>query len=463
MINKMVISKVSVVVVAVILVISNVGESSSSLTSSYARLDPPSTDIPLDSPLFASPLGYNAPQQVHITQGDYDGKAVIISWLTANEPGNAMVYYGTSANKLSFTAKATVNSYSFKDYKSGYIHHCLVDNLQYNTKYYYKIMGSGSSSRQFWFQTPPKIGPDSSYTFGIIGDLGQTNHSLSTLQHYMESEGQSVLFVGDLSYADRHNDVAREVGMRWDTWARLVEPNTAYQPWLWSTGNHDQELFPELGLGNDFYQFKMRYPTPYLASGSANPLWYAVRRASAHIIVLSSYSPFVKYTSQYKWLEAELKKVDRNMTPWLIVVMHAPWYNTNTAHYMEGESMRAAYEQWFLDYKVDLVLAGHVHSYERSHRVSNAKYNISNAACTPVLHNTAPMYINVGDGGNSEGISGEYIFPQPNYSAFREASFGHAILEIKNKTHAYYHWHRNDAGNKVTADSVVLQNQYWSS
>lgn len=43
-----------------------------------------------------------------------------------------------------------------------------IPTLQYNTKYYYKIEASGSS-REFWFQTPPKIHPDAPYTFGIIG------------------------------------------------------------------------------------------------------------------------------------------------------------------------------------------------------------------------------------------------------------------------------------------------------
>lgn len=46
----------------------------------------------------------------------------------------------------------------------------MVSCFQYDTKYYYKL-GSGDSSREFWFQTPPKIDPDATYHFGIIGEL----------------------------------------------------------------------------------------------------------------------------------------------------------------------------------------------------------------------------------------------------------------------------------------------------
>lgn len=40
--------------------------------------------------------------------------------------------------------------------------------FQYDTKYFYKI-GDGESAREFWFQTPPEIGPNAAYKFGIIG------------------------------------------------------------------------------------------------------------------------------------------------------------------------------------------------------------------------------------------------------------------------------------------------------
>lgn len=52
--------------------------------------------------------------------------------------------------------------------------------------------------------------------------------------------------------------------------------------------------------------------------------------------------------------------------------------------------------------------------------------------------------------------------PQPKYTAFREASFGHAIFSIKNRTHAYFEWHRNDDGVAVIADSMWFYNRVWN-
>ncbi|KAJ0030153.1 hypothetical protein Pint_12437 [Pistacia integerrima] len=445
--------------VLLFIIISSVEHGSARVTSSFVRNEWPAVDMPLDYEVFAIPEGYNAPQQVRITQGDYEGKGVIISWVTPDEPGSNKVEYGKSKNKYEFTAEGTVTNYTFYKYKSGYIHHCLVDNLEYDTEYYYKL-GAGESAREFWFQTPPEIDPDAPYTFGIIGDLGQTYNSLSTLEHYMQSGAQAVLFVGDLSYADRYK--YNDVGIRWDSWGRFVERSAAYQPWLWSAGNHEIEYKPYMGEVTPFRSYLHRIATPYLASKSSSPLWYAVRRASAHIIVLSSYSPYVKYTLQWHWLREELKRVEREKTPWLIVIMHVPIYNSNVKHYTEGESMRTVFENWFVKAKVDFIFAGHVHAYERSYRISNIHYNISRGDRYPVPDKSAPVYVTVGDGGNQEGLAAEFIDPQPEYSAFREASYGHSTLEIKNRTHAFYHWNRNDDGKKVPIDFAVFHNRYWA-
>jgi hypothetical protein len=98
-----------------------------------------------------------------------------------------------------------------------------------------------------------------------------------------------------------------------------------------------------------------------------------------------------KTCAQTKWLKDDLAKVDRDKTPWVIVLMHAPFYNTNK-HYMmfpngadvkeeglkEKENkqnkwwwVKEALEPVLNDYGVDFVFNGHVHTYERIHAVNN--------------------------------------------------------------------------------------------
>ncbi|CAL0309019.1 unnamed protein product [Lupinus luteus] len=411
--------------VAIALLMSVVVLCNGGKTSSYVRkLIQNPVDMPLDSDAFAIPPGYNAPQQVHITQGDHVGQAMIISWVTVDEPGSNEVIYWSNSSLQNFTAEGEVFTYTYYNYTSGFIHHTNITNLQFNTTYFY-VVGIGNTTRQFWFITPPEVGINVPYTFGIIGDLGQTFDSNTTLTHYQNSKGNTLLYVGDLSYADNYP-------------------------------NHDN------GETQPFKPFSNRYHTPYVASQSTEPYYYSIKRGPAHIIVLASYSAYGTSSLQYKWLTSELPKVDRTKTSWLIVLMHAPWYNSYYSHYMEGEPMRVVFESLFVKYKVDIVFAGHVHAYERSERVSNDKYNITNGICTPVKDISAPIYITNGDGGNQEGLSINMTQPQPSYSAYREASFGHGTLEIKNRTHAHYSWNRNQDGYAVEADKLWLFNRYWN-
>ncbi|TYH71778.1 hypothetical protein ES332_D05G208200v1 [Gossypium tomentosum] len=370
-----------------------------------------SPDMPLDSDVFQVPPGpYNT--------RDTDGRGVIISWITPDEPGSDTVLYWSENSKHKNRAEGIFVSYKFFNYTSGYIHHCAIKNLEYNTKYMYEI-GIGYTIRRFWFKTPPRTGPAVPYTFGLIGDLGQTHDSNVTLTHYESNpkKGKTVLFLGDLSYS---NDYPFHDNTRWDTWGRFLERNAAYQPWIWTAGNHELDFAPQLEETTPFKPYMHRYYVPYASSHSTSPLWYSIKRGSAYLIVLSSYSAYGKSTPQYKWLRDELPKVDRSTTPWLIVLMHCPIYTSNWHHFMEGETMRV------------------------------------------VLHQSAPVYITIGDGGNHDGPAIGMVEPQPSFSAYREASFGHGIFDIKNRTHAYFSWHRNQDGYAVEADSFWFHNSYWN-
>ena len=65
------------------------------------------------------------------------------------------------------------------------------------------------------------------------------------MAHYQlnPAKGQTVLYVGDLSYAD---DYPYHNNIRWDTWGRFTERSAAYQPWIWTAGNHEIDFSPNI-------------------------------------------------------------------------------------------------------------------------------------------------------------------------------------------------------------------------
>ncbi|CAE5962255.1 unnamed protein product [Arabidopsis arenosa] len=398
------------------------------VTSRYVRKLEATIDMPLDSDVFRVPCGYNAPQQVHITQGDVEGKAVIVSWVTQEAKGSNKVIYWKDNSSKKHKAHGKTNTYKFYNYTSGYIHHCPIRNLEYDTKYYY-VVGVGQTERMFWFFTPPEIGPDVPYTFGLIGDLGQSYDSNITLTHYENNptKGQAVLLL-----AISHTLI-------------LIRIMTI------GDGTVGEDLLKEaqhisLGFGLPETMNSILPPR----SGKTDRLSHS----RIGTVLLIGHQAAQNHSEEFP-------KVNRTETPWLIVLMHSPWYNSYDYHYMEGETMRVMYEAWFVKYKVDVVFAGHVHAYERSERVSNIAYNVVNGICTPVKDQSAPVYITIGDGGNIEGLATKMTEPQPKYSAYREASFGHAIFSIKNRTHARYGWHRNHDGYAVEGDRMWFFNRFW--
>ena len=96
-------------------------------------------------------------------------------------------------------------------------------------------------------------------------------------------------------------------------------------------------------------------------SGSPSNLWYAARFGPVHLITLCSYADYAPGSIQYAWLEDEFSRVNRSATPWLIVQMHAPWYNSNSGHYGEAVLMLSDMEDILYEAGVDLVISGHVH------------------------------------------------------------------------------------------------------
>ncbi len=120
----------------------------------------------------------------------------------------------------------------------------------------------------------------------------------------------------------------------------------------------------------------MTTPTQGESGGvpSGTEAYYAVNYGNVHFVSLDSYGydegkyPFSDPNSpQYKWLDKDLAA---NTSLWTIVFFHHPPY-TKRSHDSDGEAelriIREALVPLFDKHKVDLVLNGHSHVYERSY------------------------------------------------------------------------------------------------
>ncbi|OIW12103.1 hypothetical protein TanjilG_31210 [Lupinus angustifolius] len=359
-----------------------------------------------------------------------------VTWITDDKHAPSTVEYGKSPGRYDAKAQGESTSYNYLLYKSGKIHHAVIGPLDDNSVYFYRCSGIGP---ELQLKTPPAQFPIS---FAVAGDLGQTGWTKTTLDHIKQSNHDVLLLPGDLSYADylQHH---------WDTFGRLVEPLASARPWMVTQGNHEIEKIPLIKKG--FVSYNSRWKMPFEKSGSSSNLYYSFEVAGVHVIMLGSYTDYNVHSHQYKWLKEDLSKVDRERTPWLLASFHVPWYNSNKGHRGEGDAMMTDIEPLLYAARVDLVLTGHIHAYESSKRVYNGKLDPCGA-----------VHITNGDGGNREGLAYKFINPQPKWSEFREASFGHGELKIVNSSHALWSWHRNQDDEAIQSDKIWITSLFSS-
>ncbi len=409
------------------------------------------------------------PEQIHMAQGKTP-KSMVISWVD-NSVGISQVIYGYTQQRLNLKATGKSESYTFNNYTSGQISHVELTGLNPSTRYYYQCGGfPGEPSEIASFTTGPEPGNSEPLVFGVIGDIGQTTDTEKTLAHlYKNNRLDMILHAGDLAYADCVQEL-------WDTYGQLIEPVSKSISWMVGPGNHEIEVSGDNQL---FKAFESRYrmpntkpaeygqviissainkitgqpycsPSQFLAEYNYGNSFYSFDIGLAHVVYLNSYTPSDIGSVQYAWLVSDLAGVNRNLTPWTIVVMHCPWYNSNTAHQNEKQTllMRETVEDVFYKYKVNLVITGHVHAYERTHPVYANEIN-------PL----GPTYITIGDGGNIEGHATGYQEPQPAWSAFRNGTqYGYGVLTIVDKNQMYWNWHRNVDSQYVSRDWVKIIN-----
>lgn len=194
-----------------------------------------------------------------------------------------------------------------------------------------------------------------------------------------------------------------------------------------------------------FAAFTSRFEMPGAASGGNANFWFSWDHGPAHWVALSSEHDYSAGSAQLAWLAADLARVDRAVTPWVIVSLHRPVYSSDASEWpahSPGCPLATALEPLLApaspsSVHVDLVIQGHMHCYERVHPVRNGSVV---TPPTPGPDNStlyvspgAPVYVVQGTSGAVQRET--FVDPPPAWSATRSNGvYGFARLTLSGAT-----------------------------
>lgn len=225
----------------------------------------------------------------------------------------------------------------------------------------------------------------------------------------------------------------------------------------------------------NFTGFKNHFRMPSAVSGGTGNFWYSFDNGMVHFVQLDTETDLghgfigpdevggsegidvdpvnATMNAQTTWLEADLAAVDRSKTPWVIVAGHRPWYLSHAnASGTICWTCKDVFEPLLIKYKVDLVLSGHSHVYERQAPLAEGKVD-PNGLEDP----TFPWYITNGAAGHYDGLDALQSPRQP-YSRFgldtTNATYGWSRLTFHNCSHMTHDFVASNNGSVL--DSATL-------
>ena len=95
-----------------------------------------------------------------------------------------------------------------------------------------------------------------------------------------------------------------------------------------------------------------------------NQRWYAVEYQGVHFVILDSNSKLIPGSVQYKWLKADLARLDPTVQ-FVIVIFHHPLFDVSAHHQSDERKLKNALLPLFKHYGVSAVFSGHSHDYQR--------------------------------------------------------------------------------------------------
>lgn len=417
-----------------------------------------SSDLSFDLELKATATGGGT--TATLTRGPYMNAAlqngIVIRWRT-DVATNSKVSYGTAAGSL--TQSITDNTITTE-------HVVTLTGLTTNRLYYYSV-GSATQTLQGdannYFKTMPVVGSTQKIRIMAMGDMGNNStNQVNVRNAWLAFNGSNYtdgwILLGDNAYT--YGTDAEFQNNFFNIYQGSLTKNHVLWP---APGNHDyadnssrqaDHLIP--------YYDMFTLPKNGEAGGVASntEAFYSYNYGNVHFAALDSYGWETGNTRLYDtlgpqavWLKQDLAA---NTQQWTVVYFHHPPF-TKGSHNSDTDpeltNMRQKLVPILERYKVDLVLSGHSHIYERSYLLngyygaentfsiashalsaSSAKYDGSANSCTYIKNAAAVrngiVYAVVGSAGQLGGTSTGYPHDAMYYS--NAVNGGTLYFEVEN-------------------------------
>jgi acid phosphatase type 7 len=296
--------------------------------------------------------------------------SAVIRWRT-EQTTDSKVSFSTDFSKVEGQARVT-------DPKPVTDHEVVVSGLLPNTKYFYSVGASKSKVKAYqeqYFRTAPVVGSTAPIRIWALGDFGNSSKNQldcrdAVIRATVDHRPDVWIWLGDNAYNSGKDSEYQKHVFR--VYQESFFTNTSLFP---SPGNHDYGDAHD--DGRDISYFKIfTMPKNGEAGGipSGSAAYYSVDYGNVHIISMDSqgkldggFRIYDTLSRQVEWLKKDLAA---NKLPWTVVYFHHPPY-TKGSHNSDTEDELIKIRENLLRiierFKVDMVLCGHSHIYERTH------------------------------------------------------------------------------------------------
>lgn len=189
------------------------------------------------------------------------------------------------------------------------------------------------------------------FSFTVWGDSQSGWYNFQKLIHHMQL-GYDAFTIGAGDLVGDGSDVEE-----WRTFSGILSDYAADKPSYLVAGNHDYDGF-YTSLNPDLYhQYASPSGKPYFAWTYSNCAFIALDPNAQFPIGFAE--------EQQAWFYQQLQSDQWQQASWRFVVLHQPPYSQGWAGYQGDAVVRDFLEPVIESAKIDFVIAGHTHDYER--------------------------------------------------------------------------------------------------